>query len=336
MEVAAMALALCAMSHSPLLSLNEPRSEVRARVDVAREEARAFVTAYEPDLVVVIGPDHYNGFFYDLMPPFCIGTAATSIGDYDTVAGPLPVEHDTALAMAGAVLDAEVDVAVSERMKVDHGLVQPLEFLFGSFHRCPPVIPVFINGVAVPLGPARRARLLGDAIGGFAAGLDRRVLLLASGGLSHDPPVPQLASATPEVAEGLIDGRNPTPEARAARQERVIVAGQRFAEDPTTLQDLNPEWDQLVLDTLVSGRLADVDRWTNAWFQEQAGNSSHEVRTWIAAYAALAAAGPYEVGTRFYEPIREWIAGFAVTTATPTAGQAHLAMARAHSTTTGA
>lgn len=312
-----MVMALCAMSHSPLLGLNEPHSEVRARVDVAREQAKAFVTEYAPDLVVVIGPDHYNGFFYDLMPPFCIGTAATSIGDYDSVAGPMPVDHDTALAMAEAVLDADVDVAISERMKVDHGLVQPLEFLFGGLHRSPPVVPIFINSVAVPLGPARRARLLGDAIGRYAAGLDRRVLVLASGGLSHDPPVPQLAHATPEVAEGLIDGRNPSPEARAKRQQRVIEAGQRFAEDPTTLQDLNPEWDHLVLDTLAAGRLADVDGWSNAWFIAQAGNSAHEVRTWIAAYAALAAAGPYEVGIRFYEPIREWIAGFAVTTATP-------------------
>ena len=27
-------------------------------------------------LVVVFGPDHFNGFFYELMPAFCIGTAA--------------------------------------------------------------------------------------------------------------------------------------------------------------------------------------------------------------------------------------------------------------------
>ena len=32
-------------------------------------------------------PDHYNGFFYRLMPPFCIGYAAESIGDYDSQVG---------------------------------------------------------------------------------------------------------------------------------------------------------------------------------------------------------------------------------------------------------
>jgi 2,3-dihydroxyphenylpropionate 1,2-dioxygenase len=40
------------------------------------------------------------------------------------------------------------------------------------------------------------------------------------------------------------------------------------------------------------------------------------VRTWIAAYAALGAAGAYTVQYSFYKPIPEYIAGFGVTTAT--------------------
>ena len=47
-----------------------------------------------------------------------------------------------------------------------------------------------------------------------------------------------------------------------------------------------------------------------------AGNSSHEVRTWIAAYAALGAAGTYSVRYSYYRPIRELIAGFGLTTVT--------------------
>lgn len=45
------------------------------------------------------------------------------------------------------------------------------------------------------------------------------------------------------------------------------------------------------------------------------GGSAHEVRTWIAAHASLAAFGPYGLTSRFYEAIPSWIAGFAVTTA---------------------
>ena len=177
------------------------------------------------------------------------------------------------------------------------------------------MVPVFVNCVAEPLGPASRARLLGDAIGRAAATWDRRVLLVGSGGLSHDPPVPRLDGAPPEVAAGLIAGRNPTPEARSARESRVIAAAGAFVEGTSGLRPLNPDWDAEFLHIISSGELERVDAWTNEWCVEQAGHSSHEVRTWIAAYAALAAQGAYTVESTFYEAIPEWIAGFGITTA---------------------
>ncbi len=47
----------------------------------------------------------------------------------------------------------------------------------------------------------------------------------------------------------------------------------------------------------------------------EAGNSSHEVRGWVAAFSALGATGRYEVGYEYYRPIRHFIAGFGVMTA---------------------
>lgn len=166
--------------------------------------------AFDPELVVVFAPDHYNGFFYDLMPQFCIGVEATSIGDYKSLAGPLDVPRDIALAMNEAVLAADIDIALSYRMQVDHGFAQALEVLLGGLDNYP-VIPVFINSVAPPMASCRRSRLLGDAIGRFLSGLNKRVLLVGSGGISHEPPVPEIANACAEVAERLIAGRNPTP-----------------------------------------------------------------------------------------------------------------------------
>ena len=49
----------------------------------------------------------------------------------------------------------------------------------------------------------------------------------------------------------------------------------------------------------------------------EAGNSAHEVRTWVAAFAALAAQGSYVTENRFYRAAPELIAGFAVRTAVP-------------------
>src|SRR6516164_10839219 len=112
-----MPVALCTTSHSPLMGLHDPEPAVRAEVDDALAHARAFVAEFAPDLVVVFGPDHYNGFLYDLMPSFCIGAAATSVGDYGLPAGPLAVDRDAAHTIARHVLRRGVDVAVSEAMQ---------------------------------------------------------------------------------------------------------------------------------------------------------------------------------------------------------------------------
>jgi len=100
----------------------------------------------------------------------------------------------------------------------------------------------------------------------------------------------------------------------------VVDAGRDFAAGVATIQPLNPQWDRHLLDVLASGDLAQIDSWSNEWFVEQAGHSSHEVRTWIAAYAALSAAGQYRVTSTFYREIPEWIAGFGITTAVSTDG----------------
>lgn len=306
-------VALCCMSHSPLLNLPGPSAELLDDINLQLEQARTFVDEFDPELVVVFSPDHYNGFFYRLMPPFCIGTAATGVGDYGTRSGPLDVDAETATAMATAAWDAGVDVSLSAAMDVDHGTVQPLEILFGD--RTPPIVPVFINSVATPLGPLKRVRALGTAIGAHVGALGKRVLLLGSGGLSHDPPVPTLATAPPAALQRIVGGAPMTAEGRAARQQAVITAAHDFAHGQSPLQPLNPDWDGAFLDLLDGGRLSEVDGWSNEWIAAEAGNSAHEIRTWVAAFAAMAAHGRYTTEQRYYRAAPELIAGFAIRTA---------------------
>jgi 2,3-dihydroxyphenylpropionate 1,2-dioxygenase len=313
-----MSLQLECLSHTPLHGANDPAPKILEDVHRAWAEGRARVEAFNPELVILFAPDHYNGFFYELMPPFCLGIEARSIGDYGTAAGPLPVPKDIALECAKLVLASEIDLAVSYRMQVDHGFAQPLELLCGGLDRYP-VIPVFVNSVAPPFPPCRRVRLLGDAIGRFVRPLGKRVLILGSGGLSHEPPVPELATASPEMVERLIAGRNPTPQARAEREARVIAAGRSFAAGEASVRPLNPAWDRAFLDLLVQGRLKEVDGFSDEWIVAEGGKSAHEVRNWIAAFAALAANGPYRASVEYYEPIPEWIAGFGVVQARPVA-----------------
>lgn len=309
-----MALALCTLSHSPLMGVNQPAPEIVAEVSDAIGAARAAIQTFDPDLVIVFGPDHFNGVFYDMMPQFCIASGAHSVGDWETTGGQLNVDHDAASFVAASVLRDGIDVAVSERLQVDHGIAQPIEVLFGAIDAVP-VIPIFVNSVALPLGPVGRVRLLGEAVGRAAAKLDRRILFLGSGGLSHDPPVPKLEDASAEVAEGLIAGRNPSEEAIAARHLRVVTAARELAAGTSTMAPLEPDWDRKVMTMLAEGRTAEFDSWTPEQFAADAGNSAHEVRNWIAAYSALSTAGPYSVSSTYYRPIPEWICGFGTMTA---------------------
>lgn len=305
------------LSHTPLVGYVDPKPNVLAEVDSMIGAARERISRFDPELVVLFGPDHYNGFFYDVMPAFCIGMAAHAIGDFDTAAGALNVPRALAEACARHVLDAGIDSAVSYRMQVDHAFAQPLELLLGGLQGCP-VIPVFINSVAVPLPGFKRARLLGEAIGQWALSLDKRVLFLASGGLSHQPPVPELAKVDARMADRLMgSGRELPADERQARQQRVIQAARDFVEDQNSLHPLNPTWDRYFLDLLEQGRLRDLDALGNDELSALAGKSTHEVKTWVAAFAALSAFGPYQSEGRYYRPIPEWIAGFAALGAQP-------------------
>ncbi|MBE9811750.1 3-carboxyethylcatechol 2,3-dioxygenase, partial [Escherichia coli] len=156
------------LSHSPLVGYVDPAQEVLDEVNGVIASARERIAAFSPELVVLFAPDHYNGFFYDVMPPFCLGVGATAIGDFGSAAGELPVPVELAEACAHAVMKSGIDLAVSYCMQVDHGFAQPLEFLLGGLDKVP-VLPVFINGVATPLPGFQRTRMLGEAIGRFTS-----------------------------------------------------------------------------------------------------------------------------------------------------------------------
>ena len=312
---------ICA-SHSPLMEFASPqRAEQETNVRAAFEKMAAEVKAFDPTLIITFGPDHFNGFFYDLMPSFCVGIRATAAGDWNYGAenNKINVPEETALHLVRRVLDEGVDVAYSYRMQADHGVTQPLHFLCdGQLDRYP-TIPVFINGAAAPMPTTKRTVALGRAIGQFIKSLNlenERVLILGTGGLSHDPPTPQMGSVPPEVEEFLIAGRNPSTEARHARQAKIIAVGQKLAAGDTSVAvPLNAEWDIALLETFKNADFAAIETMTEAEIRRDGGRGGQEVRSWIAAFAALSELGEYHMTTQVYEAISEWIAGFGIVSA---------------------
>jgi 2,3-dihydroxyphenylpropionate 1,2-dioxygenase len=305
-------IALCA-SHTPLKDFHDPGEEARAEVARCFTEVKAWIRAFAPELVVVFGPDHFNGFFYRLMPSFCIGAAAESVGDWNTPPGALPVASAEAEACVRHLHQAGVDVAISYHMEIDHGLTQTLQMTL-DWPDLPPILPIFINCAAPPLPPLARVVALGQAVGGFVQTLHKRVLIVGSGGLSHDPPMPVLANASPAVRERIVVGGPLAPEARAARQANVINEGLQQTQGASRATALNPVWDQHILALLMARDFASLGALDDDSITAAGGCGGHEIRSWVATAAAMSVTPGTAAELRMYRAIPVWVAGFGVMT----------------------
>jgi 2,3-dihydroxyphenylpropionate 1,2-dioxygenase len=306
-----MSVALVCASHTPLMYRGPATTETEQRVRTAFGQLATFVKEFAPDYVIQFAPDHFNGFFYDLMPSFCVGAGAISLGDWGGGTGPLDVPEQAAIALVDHLRSEDFDVAISYRMPVDHGFVQMWEAILGDF-RSVPILPIFVNAAAPPLPTYRRARQIGESVGRFAIHTGKRVLFAASGGLSHDPPLPSIRDAAPEIRERLINGRNPSPEAKLTREKRVLEAGILAEAGKGPCQPLNPQWDEAFMAILRSGQLWRADDLDTAKVREAAGRGANEVLAWVAAFGAFSMGGQFTMEQEFYEAIPGWIAGMAM------------------------
>jgi 2,3-dihydroxyphenylpropionate 1,2-dioxygenase len=308
-----MSVQLICCSHSPLMTTDVEESEANMHAEFFREldSCAAALRSFDPDLVVVFGPDHFNGFFYELMPAFCIGTAAEGTRDWRLEGGALRVPRELALSCIRHLQSCDFDVAISHQMKVDHGITIPLFKLTGALARYD-VLPIFVNCAADPRPSFRRVRRFGEAIGEFLADQDMRITLVGSGGLSHDPPTPRLDSSPPETTRRLIVRHTPTQEEYDARESRVIKAARDLVEGKGPCLPPSEQWDRDFLGSFLSHKLEDFDTMTDADIDRIAGFGAHEVRTWVAAAAAARRMGNLRTELRYYHLIPEWITGMGI------------------------
>ena len=308
---------LICMSHSPLMRKLEPRDHLGHEFFQIAEELKQQLHSNPPDVIVVFGPDHFNGFRWNMMPPFCIGTAATSMSDWDIHVEKLDVPEDLALNLIKDLRGRDFDVAMSREMQVDHGITIPLELLMDGFASIP-VIPVFINCVAPPLPSARRCRMIGKAVGKFFGERDLDVLFIGSGGISHDPPHPAF-SDLPDSVKDIMLGRAPWgQDQERARQQRIISAANALADGEEPCLPPNADWDKGVLAILQRQMLTDADALNDDWITANGGRGGQEIKAWLAAFAALeAAAGTYSADLLYHEVVPEWMTGMAIMTAGP-------------------
>jgi 2,3-dihydroxyphenylpropionate 1,2-dioxygenase len=288
-------------SHSTLMNTHWDKVVHTDRAEAFRDAlgtARERIADARPDVAVIVGSNHFRGFWLDLIPAFTMGVGEViAAGESGTPKGPQRTDPEFAQALAGRLVEAGTEVAISARLQIDHGQSHAIQYLLGDV----PVVPLVVNVFAQPLPTVERCVQLGRNLAEAVAGLGRRVVVIASGGLSHQLPWPS-DWTQPDgddeafLVEAWLNGRGEW-ERYDKRRREIIVAAR-----PTIFE----EFDRAFLDDLERGELWRYASMSTAEIEEAAGNGGQELRTWLVMAAAL---GFAPGKTLVYSPMPEWLTG---------------------------
>lgn len=201
--------------------------------------ARSWIAEQRPDVAIVIYNDHGSAFSLDILPTFAIGVAET-FPVADEGYGPRPVppvqgDPDLAWHLVESLVDDDFDLALCQRLPVDHGLTVPLSILFGAPAEWPVrVIPIALNVIQYPLPAPRRCFALGRAIRRALDTYppDMRVVVVGTGGMSHQLQGTRVGHINQEFDRMFLDKIAHDPEAliRLSITDYIRLAGTEGAE----------------------------------------------------------------------------------------------------------
>ena len=169
------------------------------------QPVKAWLKALRPDQVVIVYNDHLNHFEFDAYPTLAIGVAeAFPQADEGFGLRPFPsLPGDTAFGwhVTTRLVRGGFDMTVCQTLAIDHGVYSWLPYVT----RPPwpwPVTPIAVNMIRHPIPTNERLRDLGAALRGAIESWpgDQRVLVVATGGMSH-----QISGARFGMANEALD-----------------------------------------------------------------------------------------------------------------------------------
>lgn len=244
-------VAACMASHAPLITANPESAEAgqKERIHGAMHRLAEELRAARPTALVICSNEHFTNFFYDNMPPFCVGLAERYQGPVEAwlrvEQGWVPGQPALGRWLVGQALEHDFDLAWSQELRLDHGMMTVLHFLTPTMNV--PVVPIIQNCAVKPLPTLRRCYRLGQELRRAIEAWDapgERVALIGAGGLSHWVGLPEMGQ-------------------------------------------LNEEFDRWFLDLMASGRAEEALSLSEAEV-EAAGNGAHEIRSWLTVAGAMA------------------------------------------------
>ncbi len=195
-----------AASHAPLVARDWDSftPTLRASLAAAYDKVGTRIAAARPDVILEIATDHWVNFFLDNLPSVCIGVGSEHDGPPEPfmrrVYPHATLTGDAGLGqhLARTALAQDFEPALSHRLTLDHGVCIPL--WRAGLDPPPPIVPILVNEIEPPMLSVRRCLAWGRLLAAATRSYDKalRVVILASGGLSHSIGEPTMGEIDAE------------------------------------------------------------------------------------------------------------------------------------------
>ena len=196
-----------------------------------------WLAAIAPDQVVIVYNDHLNHFQFDAYPTLAIGVA-DEFPQADEGFGlrpfaSLPGDVGFGWRITEHLVRGGFDLTVCQALKLDHGIYSWLPYLAAPPWPWP-VLPIAVNMIRHPIPTSERLRDLGaelrqaiEAVPG-----DQRVLVVATGGMSHQISGARFGMANEALDQFFLDHLERDMEQLIAipQQEYMRLGGTEAAE----------------------------------------------------------------------------------------------------------
>lgn len=284
-----------ACSHAGLIATRKDRAESGQsdRWFKAAGEVRQEIQELSPDAIVLIGTDHMKAWtLAGGVPPHAIGVGpvAHGLGDAGVPSRDVPIHQELAAGLLQRFVAGGGLLTFRERAEIDHSFVLPLDLLDPAADF--PIVPITQNCNVPPRPTMAASHDFGARLRAAASDLPGRVVVIATGGLSH--------WVGDDARRAFMDR---LPGTRVSDLEQF----------PVELEETGPvneDFDRAFLDAVCAGRLLPFfDDWPDERLQNEAGNGAHELRNWATLCGFLDDAAGDVVA---YEPVEEWLTGVGI------------------------
>jgi hypothetical protein len=243
-------VAAFAASHAPLITADPDSAEAgqKERLYAGMHHLREELSTARPTALVICSNEHFTNFFYDNLPPFCVGLAERYRGPVEAwlrvPAGWVPGQPQLGRWIVEQALERSFDLSFSHELRLDHGVMTVLHFLTPNMDV--PIVPIIQNCSVKPMPTLRRCYELGRELRRSIESWDspgQRVALVGAGGLSHWVGLPRMGQ-------------------------------------------INDDFDRWFLGLMAEGRASEALDLSESDV-EAAGNGAHEIRSWLTLAGAM-------------------------------------------------